>query len=350
MDVIQQIMDIDVERRRLAAEREGAATQRAALATLRSDVAAQTSLGRASAALRDQYEAARLAAFRSLSDLADAYHLTSLADYSPLLAAYGARRLGANGIVRPAQDSTALRRLHTRLVSAYHANTRCQAGELPARAHVWWDLTPDGRPDFFATPLQAGVPKTFVLSLSGGDCAGGGGTSPPARRGAPPPDPSHCPLRRRTNVRVVRLGVELLVGGNGSAVATPSTPAAAPAGRPLPVVLDQMGVQTFRTSASAVAAVPSRGVRMPLPDLPMGAAAAGRGGGPPATRQVCLRRGQALSAERLRACPSPYAAYMLVVGKARDAAAANPYLATVTGVRIHAEVRSWSEGCAHAAV
>lgn len=69
---MDDIMDIDVEPRRLAAEREGATTQRAALATLRADVAAQTSLGRASAALRDQYEADHttkpaLANFRSFS-------------------------------------------------------------------------------------------------------------------------------------------------------------------------------------------------------------------------------------------------------------------------------------------
>lgn len=174
------------------------------------------------------------------------------------------------------------------------------------------------------------------------DCAGGGGTAPPPRR-APPPDPAHCALRRQTNVRVVRLGVELLVDRNGSAPA-----AAAPGGRPLPVVLHQMGVQSFRVNASAVAAVASRGIRMPLPDVPV-TAGGGGGGGAPATRQVCLRRGEALSVERVRACPSPYATYTLVVGEARDAAVANAYLASVAAVRIHAEVRSWTEGCTHAA-
>lgn len=145
-------------------------------------------------------------------------------------------------------------------------------------------------------------------------------------------------------MRVVRLGVELLNDRNGSAAAPPS----AHGGRPLPVVLHQMGVQTFRVNASAVAAVPSRGLRMPLLDAPV-AGGGGGGQGVPATPQVCLRRGEALCVERVHACTSSYSTYTLVAGEAHDAATADAYLASVAGVRIHAEVRSWTEGCAHAA-
>lgn len=345
MDIIQQIMDIDVEQRRLTTEREGAQSQRRALASLRSDVRVQTSLGRASTTMLDQYEAARLATFRALSDLADAYHLTSLADYKPLLGNYGKQRLRANGVMSPAVDATALRRLRADLLSAYHQSTRCHAGELPAVSHVRWDLTLKRHPAFFNTFLAAGVAKTFVLAVGDADCAGGGGTSPPSSRSAPPPDQAHYPLRRRTNARVVRLGVELLIERNENG-STNSLPAYS--GRSLPVVLHQMGVQSFRVNASAMATVPSRGLRMPLPDEPTpsdGGNGGGGDGGPPDTRQVCLRRGEVLSAERVRACPSPYATYMLVVGQASRDAAANAHLAAVTGVRIHAERRSWSEGC-----
>lgn len=186
MDIIQNIKDTDVEQRRLATDREGAASQRRTFATLRSDMAAQTTLDRASAALRDQREAARLDALRVLSGIADANRLTSLVDSSQTLAAYGARRMRANGMMGVAEDVAALGRIHAGLIQAYHVSTRCHTGELPARLHVWWDLVPTAQPATFNTSLQSGVPKTFVLTMSDADCAGEGSTSPRSR-GAPPP-------------------------------------------------------------------------------------------------------------------------------------------------------------------
>lgn len=330
MDVIAQIVDIDVERKRLNIEQAGVAAQRSKLATLRNDIRSQTSLGPATRILRARYEAARSRALDGLAAAADAYRLASLSNYRSTVAAYARRRLMANGVESATADATSLRRVANALSTAFRSRTRCMGDELPARTYVWWELNADTAPDFAASPLAPGRDAAFVLAPDV-DCARGGGTSPPLRGAAAPVAGTACALARRVNARVLSLAVEL-IGANASSV-----PAAQ---RALPVSLHQMGVQTFRRSSTAVTRVSSRGLHMPLHDVPV----AEGGAGALSYRRVCAQGSDRTAVEQVQACPSPYAAYLLRVGTNADSRAA-AYLASVQAVRVHARVASWSERC-----
>ena len=322
-DLVDSIVNIDAELAALEIERQGVEQQKAELIAL-----SEGSQGRAAAidALSAKYESARDFVLQGLASLSAAYKLVSLVEFNDIIADFGKFRLEANGVIDVAVEHTELLSTHLKLSQAFEDRARC-FGASPDKRFFFWDVPVNSS----VQPLQSGPDSQFAFQLSWhSDCGMYGRTKIPVRD-LPNAVLEPCqPNRVVFNSRTVQMGIEL-IGGDKSVL--PSNRAA------VSTFVDQIGRQTFRSSANGVTVLNIASQLTSLKDTPLA------DGEKLALQSVCSTTGNAESLVTAPvSCPSPFSTYLLKLNEAADADL-DKYLGTVTHVRVHMEVSSSQSRC-----
>lgn len=334
--ILQRMVDIDIELKKLKISEEGAQRQKASLRQLRTSVGT-SSRNTALAVLGVVLESAKMRVLETIERLAYSYENIVLRDMQKVIKDYATKQLSDNGVCGfdAAKQYASIVKLHADLKQAFRVAHKCMSSrETLSPTYYSFDITAEDSPEIFASGLKTGPDSRTALVLDiEKNCAIYGGNHPPSR-GMPtvPTSTSSCfPNLFTYNARMVSISVELVGGDESKLPAGKSTTFAA---------IDQVGAQTFHSVPGSFKNLDIAPLQFTLGFLTLNKAS---------HRDIvyhptCFIGGAGLTTvdvDSPRVCPSPYSTYSLQLGHAKDVSL-EPYLATVKIIRIHTRMVAFS--------